>query len=57
VGTELSIQQPPNKGMNPTRHQRASKIGFDVFVGVKQQRQIVWSDTIVFPKTFSMASH
>jgi hypothetical protein len=33
-----------------------TKIGFEVFVGDKRQRQIVWSDTIVFPKTLSIAS-
>jgi hypothetical protein len=34
----------------------STKIGFEVFVGEKRQRQIVWSDTIVFPKTLSIAS-
>jgi hypothetical protein len=29
----------------------ATKIGFEVFVGPTRQKQIVWSDVIVFPKT------
>lgn len=32
----------------------ATKIGFEVFVGPTRQKQIVWSDTIVFPKTISV---
>ena len=34
----------------------ATKVGFEVFVGDRRQKQIVWSDTIVFPKTLSLVS-
>ncbi len=34
----------------------ATKVGFEIFVGDQRRKQIVWSDTIVFPKTISIAS-
>jgi hypothetical protein len=34
----------------------AAQIGFEIFVGDQRRKQIVWSDTIVFPKTISITS-